>query len=249
MAQLSANGKFTFTETNAYSGNNGRAAIEAKVNGKYYIYTAGNAGNGSNPQPEGVVLGAGAQIITPSNLPEPEQNPGQPTPVGSFNVTQLGDKADKVGKDDNFRGLTLYNNVLYYTKGSGGNGVDTVYFLDTTGKACPNGVGLPEPGAALPTTSIAGTYTSGRPGQQHVRPEGLPDRARVEGHGRQRLPVRDLVRQPDHAVRRRRGRRATTRTRMARTPPPPRPPRPACRSGSTTPRQASGSSPTCCRTG
>jgi hypothetical protein len=160
VAQLSANGKFTFTETNAYSGNNGRAAIEAKVNGKYYIYTAGNAGNGSNPQPEGVVLGAGAQIITPSNLPEPQQNPGQPTPVGSFNVTQLGDKADKVGKDDNFRGLTLYNNVLYYTKGSGGNGVDTVYFLDTTGKACPTGTGLPEPGAALPTASIAGTYTS-----------------------------------------------------------------------------------------
>ena len=44
---------------------------------------------------------------------------GQPTPVGSFNVTQLGDKADKVGKDDNFRGLALYDNVLYYTKGSG----------------------------------------------------------------------------------------------------------------------------------
>jgi hypothetical protein len=160
VAQVSANGKFTFTETNAYSGNNGRAAVEAKINGKYYIYTAGNAGNGSNPQPEGVVLGAGAQIITPSNLPESRQNPGQPTPVGSFNVTELGDKADKVGKDDNFRGLALYNNVLYYTKGSGGNGVDTVYFLDTTGKACPNGVGLPAPGASLPTTSIASTYTS-----------------------------------------------------------------------------------------
>jgi hypothetical protein len=160
VAQLSENGKFTFTETNAYSGNNGRAAVEAKVNGKYYIYTAGNAGNGSNPQPEGVVLGAGTQIITPSNLPESKQNPGQPTPVGSFSVTELGDKADKVGKDDNFRGLTLYNNVLYYTKGSGSNGVDTVYFLDTTGQACPNGVGLPEPGAPLPTTSIASTYNA-----------------------------------------------------------------------------------------
>jgi hypothetical protein len=31
VAQLSANGKFTFTETNAYSGNNGRAAIEAST--------------------------------------------------------------------------------------------------------------------------------------------------------------------------------------------------------------------------
>jgi hypothetical protein len=155
VAQLSRDGKFTFTETNAYSGNNGRAAIEAKIGGKYYIFTAGNAGNGANPQPDGVILGAGAQIITPSDQPEAEQNPGTPTPVGSFNVTQLGGKADKVGKDDNFRGLTIYNNVLYYTKGSGGNGVDTVYFLDTTGTACQNGVGLPVPGAQLPTTALS----------------------------------------------------------------------------------------------
>ena len=162
VATLSASGKWTFTETNAYSGNNGRAAVEAKIDGKYYIYTAGNAGNGANPQPSGVVLGAGAQIITPSDLPESAQTPGQPTPVGSFNITELPGvtKADKVGKDDNFRGLALYNNVLYYTKGSGGNGVDTVYFLDTTGTACPNGVGLPVAGAPLPTTDIAASLTS-----------------------------------------------------------------------------------------
>jgi hypothetical protein len=155
VAQLSADGKFTFTETNAYSGNNGRAAVEAKIDGKYYIYTAGNAGNGSGTQPTGVILGAGTQIMTPSGQPEADQTPGTPTPVGSFSVTQLGDKADKIGKDDNFRGLTLYNNVLYYTKGSGGNGVDTVYFLDTTGTACPNGVGLPVPGAKLPTAGLS----------------------------------------------------------------------------------------------
>ncbi len=160
VAQLSADGKFTFTETNAYSGNNGRAAIEATVNGKDYLYTAGNAGNGANPQPTGVVLGAGTQIITPSTLPEADQTPGQPTPVGSFNVSELGGKADKVGKDDNFRGLTLSNNVLYYTKGSGSNGVNTVYFLDTTGTACPDGVGLPAAGAKLPTTGIESTLTS-----------------------------------------------------------------------------------------
>ena len=160
VAQLSANGRFAFTETNAYSGNNGRAAVEASVDGKDYYYTAGNAGNGANPQPTGVVLGAGTQIITPSTLPEADQTVGQPTPVGSFNVTELGDKADKVGKDDNFRGLALYNNVLYYTKGSGGNGVDTVYFLDTTGTACPNGVGVPVAGATLPTTGIESTLTA-----------------------------------------------------------------------------------------
>jgi hypothetical protein len=154
-AQLTENGKFDFTETNAYSGNNGRAAITANVGGHEFIYTSGNAGNGSNPQPDGVILGAGAQLITPSEQPESAQTPGTPTPVGSFNITQLGDKADKIGKDDNFRGLTIYNNVLYYTKGSGGNGVDTVYFLDTTGQACPNGTGLPAAGAQLPTTGLS----------------------------------------------------------------------------------------------
>jgi hypothetical protein len=149
VAQMSANGPLRITETNAYSGNNGRAAITAEAGGQQLIYASGNAGNGGNPQPNGVILGAGAQLITPGAAP------GTPTPVGSFNITQLGDKPDKIGKDDNFRGLTIYNNVLYYTKGSGGNGVNTVYFLDTTGKACPNGVGLPASGAQLPTTPLS----------------------------------------------------------------------------------------------
>jgi hypothetical protein len=52
-------------------------------------------------------------------------------------------------------GVAALVTVLYYTKGSGSNGVDTVYFLDTTGKACPNGTGLPAPGAQLPTTGLS----------------------------------------------------------------------------------------------
>ncbi len=163
VAKVNANGKFTFTETNAYSGNNGRAAILNTAADVFY--TAGNAGNGSNPQPNGVILGAGAQLIPEVKAQEQTQDPGLPTPVGSFSVTELGDKADKVGKDDNFRGMTVFNNVLYYSKGSGGNGVDTVYFVDTTGKACPNGVGLPLPGATLPTMpdpySLTTLQTSG----------------------------------------------------------------------------------------
>jgi hypothetical protein len=154
VAQLNQWGHFTFTETNAYSGNNGRAAILNDEPNANVYYTAGNAGNGANPQPAGVVAGAGAQIFSPSLAPEADQNPGAPTPVGSFSVTLLGDKADKIGKDDNFRGMTVFNHVLYYTKGSGSNGVDTVYFVDTTGKQCPNGVGIPAAGAKLPTTSI-----------------------------------------------------------------------------------------------
>ena len=144
VATLDAQGRLTYTETNAYSGNNGRAAILNDSHGADVLYTAGNAGNGGSPEPDGVILGAGAQIMKPSQVPERAQQPGQPTPVGSFSVTQLGDAADKIGKDTNFRGLTIFNNVVYYTKGSGGNGVNTVYFVDTTGKACPSGVGLPE---------------------------------------------------------------------------------------------------------
>src|SRR5579862_7224341 len=157
VAELGEDGVFHFTETNAYTGDNGRAAIANDAAGVFY--GAGNAGNGKNPPAEGVVTGAGAQLIEPSDLPESEQNPpgslpSYPTPVGSFNVTQVGDAADKLSKDNNYRGLTIFNNVLYYSKGSGGNGVDTVYFVDTTGKACPSGgVGLPEPGAPLPTSS------------------------------------------------------------------------------------------------
>lgn len=155
VASLGADGQFTFTDTNAYSGNNGRAAILNDSNGVNAFYTAGNAGNGANPQPLGVVLGAGAQWITPTSVPESAQSPGTPAPLGSFSVTELGDKADKVGKDDNFRGMTISNNVVYYSKGSGSNGVDTVYFIDTTGQACPTGVGLPKAGAALPSSPLA----------------------------------------------------------------------------------------------
>jgi hypothetical protein len=155
VATLDRWGRLSYTETNAYSGNNGRAAILYDSHGADLLYTAGNAGNGGSPEPDGVILGAGAQIMKPSWLAERAQQPGQPTPVGSFNITQLGDAADKIGKDTNFRGLTISGNVLYYTKGSGGNGVNTVYFVDTTGQACPSGVGLPEPGAPLPANPIA----------------------------------------------------------------------------------------------
>jgi hypothetical protein len=155
VAQMDSFGHFTFTETNAYSGNNGRAAILNDSNGADVYYTSGNGGNGGNPQPASIITGTGAQLVTPSRLPERLQRPGATTPVGSFNITQLGDKPDKIGKDDNFRGLTVFDNVVYFTKGSGGNGVNTVYFIDTTGKACPSGVGVPQPGATLPTTPLS----------------------------------------------------------------------------------------------
>ena len=89
VAQLDRGGHFTFTETNAYSGDNGRAAITNDEHGQDLIYAAGNAGQSKKPV-DGVILGAGAQFITPSILPEAGQSPGQPTPLGSFNITELG---------------------------------------------------------------------------------------------------------------------------------------------------------------
>ena len=172
IASVDQFGHFTFTKTNAYSGNNGRAAILNDANGASLYYTAGNAGNGGNPQPAGIIVGGGAQIMTPSSLPLAQQpDPGLPTPVGSFSITELGFAADKVGKDTNFRGLTVFNNVVYLTKGSGGNGVNTVYFIDTTGSACTNGVGVPSATATLPTGPIV--YNAANLAKQGVTPYNM----------------------------------------------------------------------------
>ena len=144
-ANLDSDGTWTFTDTNNYSGDNGRAVELDNTSGLFY--EAGNSNNGGAKKGSALLaeLAAtgGAQVEAPSSLPQSEQNPGFPNQLGSFSVTTLGDPVDKLGKDTNFRGLTVFNNVVYYTKGSGGNGINTVYFVDTTRSACPSGVGLP----------------------------------------------------------------------------------------------------------
>jgi hypothetical protein len=174
IGQLNADGKFRFTETNAYSGDNGRAAIFDEGTGLYYA--AGNSNNGSGTATPGVIFGTGAQLVTPSHVPEHAQTPGDPTPVGGFSVTQLpaNTKADKLGKDTNFAAVAIHDNVLYYVKGSGSNGIDTVYFVDTTGAACPQGVGVPAPGAPLPTTADAYDAVTGQPAGNMCVLAGFP---------------------------------------------------------------------------
>lgn len=149
-----ATNKITSTAINTYSGNNGRGAILAN-NGN--VYTVGNAGNSTNKNPlaTGTVSSTlsdntGVQLIANGSS-------GATSVVGAvngtfganngyqrgFSVTQLGVAADKTGKDDNFRGITLFDNTLYVTKGSGGNGVNTVYQVGS--------------GGILPTEASAGT--------------------------------------------------------------------------------------------
>ncbi|WP_245594529.1 hypothetical protein [Actinospica robiniae] len=174
VGELDENGKFSFTETNAYSGDNGRAAVLDDATGLYY--TAGNSNNGSGTSVPGLISGTGAQLVTPAHKPEQAQNPGQPTPAGGFSVTELPGvtKADKLGKDTNFAGVAVYGNVLYYTKGSGSNGVDTVYFVDTTGTACPAGTGTPAAGAPLPTAADAYDAETGQPTDNMCILSGFP---------------------------------------------------------------------------
>ena len=130
VVQVGADGAIQVTPTNAYSGNNGRAAILA--NGLYYM--AGNDNNGTGT-PANIVSSTGIEVATPG-----QALTTVPTEVGTFSITQITNPAtgqpyaaDKAGKDDNFRGLTIFNNTLYATKGSGGNGIDTVYQIGPAG--------------------------------------------------------------------------------------------------------------------
>ena len=256
VAQLDRDGEFRFTKTNAYSGNNGRAAILNDQHGANILYTVGNAGNGANPQPNGVIVGASAQYLTAERTPLASQNPGLPTPVGSFSITQLSLKADKVGKDTNFRGLAIFDNVVYSTKGSGGNGINTVYFIDTSGfdgsgkpLACPNGVGVPAASASLPASPIIYDATALQtkgvvPSATCASSRASPPRSRARRLSRlgSGLPT---------------PRRFTYRTKVTARPPsmpapagtrmPPSRPRQGCRSGSSTTAWVHGSWRMCCR--
>jgi len=153
VVQVGANGALQVTPTNSYSGNNGRAAILA--NGLYYM--AGNGNNGAGT-PANIVATEGVQLAVPGqSLATPAVAVG-PT----FSISQAINPAtglpyppDKLGKDNNFRGLTIFNNTLYVTKGSGSNGINTVYqvgdkgSLSTLANAAAVAITIP-PG--LPTT-------------------------------------------------------------------------------------------------
>lgn len=135
VAEVDDEGHIRITDGNAYSGNNGRAAI--KANGLYYL--TGNDNNGGLSKSQLLDTQVGINLVTSTGVEL--QVPGQTPPVppninkiGDFEITQVGYKtADKAGKDNNFRGLTIHDNTLYVTKGSGGNGINTVYQVGNAG--------------------------------------------------------------------------------------------------------------------
>ena len=125
---FNANGSYTATQTLAYGGNNGRSAVLG-ANGLYY--TVGNSNNGAGT-PSQLTTTTGLEVVTPGATPNSTM----------IDPTYKSIPGDKAGKDNNFRGLTEYNGSLYFTKGSGSNGIDTVYTVSN-----PNG--------KLPTSATA----------------------------------------------------------------------------------------------
>jgi hypothetical protein len=129
---FNANGTYTATQTLAYGGDNGRGAVLGP-NGLYY--TVGNSNNGSGT-PTQLTTTTGLEVATPGSTPNSTM----------IDPTYQSIPGDKAGKDTNFRGVTYYNGSLYFTKGSGSNGIDTVYTVSN-----PNG--------ALPTSATASSAT------------------------------------------------------------------------------------------
>jgi hypothetical protein len=133
IVSMDEHGDFAYTPTVNYGGNNGRSALLGS-NGLYY--TVGNANNGnaaafgpSNGTNPDVTETTGLEAVFPLNAPTPYVTvpsflSAEVDPLLQFTFSG---KADKAGKDDNYRGITENKGALYFTKGSGSNGVDTVY--------------------------------------------------------------------------------------------------------------------------
>lgn len=136
VAEVDGDGHIMVTDGNAYSGDNGRGAIKGG-NGLYYMVGNDDSGNLSKAElcsknstvctPIGLDLvnATGAELLVPG------QPPPAPPNVGMIGRLQFGN--DKPGKDTNFRGITIFDNTLYVSKGSGGNGINTVYQVGTPG--------------------------------------------------------------------------------------------------------------------
>lgn len=162
--EVDADGRMTRTDGNAYSGNNGRAAIK----GDSLYYMAGNDNNGglsasqltSTQVGVDLITSTGAELLVPNQMPPVPPNINK---IGEFAVQQVGfANADKPGKDNNFRGLTIFENTLYVTKGSGGNGINTVYQVGNEGvlPTPSNAPGNPPSLANVPITILPGFPTT-----------------------------------------------------------------------------------------
>jgi hypothetical protein len=134
VVSMNARGRFSYTPTIDYGGNNGRSALLAS-NGLYYAVGNANNGDAAKFGPNGtspdVTTTTGLEVINPidapwSNVSIPNGNSAEVDPFIQYPLGK-GGALDKAGKDNNYRGVTEFGGALYFTKGSGSNGMDTVY--------------------------------------------------------------------------------------------------------------------------
>ena len=156
VAEVDAAGNIWYTDGDAYSGDNSRASIKAD-NSLYYSVGNDNSGNLSKGQVSQTQLGFDLSHSTGAELFVPGAAPLVP-PNNHMISFFLSVATDKPGKDTNFRGLTIFNDTLYVAKGSGGNGINSVYQLGTPG--------------VLPTTGNA--PSGGLNGEAHIILPGFP---------------------------------------------------------------------------
>jgi hypothetical protein len=163
IVSMDAQSNFAYTPTTDYGGNNGRSALLGS-NGLYYAVGNANNGNASTFGPNGtspdVTETTGLEVVTPidgatSNVAIPAGNSAEVDPLIQY---KFGSKPDKAGKDNNYRGVTEYKGALYFTKGSGSNGIDTVYTvssLPTVGDAASTTISV-VPGFPTDSAKISG---------------------------------------------------------------------------------------------
>jgi hypothetical protein len=143
IVSIDTEGNIGYTPTIAYGGDNGRNGLLGS-NGLYYTVGNSNAGkaatfgncpatpvvstkliNCTNPD---VTETTGLEVVNPINamfLPTtiPANDSAEVDPL------LMVISGDKPGKDNNYRGITEYGGALYFTKGSGSNGEQSVYTI------------------------------------------------------------------------------------------------------------------------
>ena len=149
VAEVDGEGEIRYTDGDAYSGDNSRAVIKAD-NGLYYSVGNDNSGGLSKKQVPETQLGVNLSHSTGAELFVPGAAPL--VPPSNNMISYFAFSGDKPGKDTNFRGMTIFDNTLFVAKGSGGNGINTVYQLGTPGV-------LPTPGNAPAGGTVNEPYT------------------------------------------------------------------------------------------
>jgi hypothetical protein len=151
VAEVDADGNLSITDGNAYSGDNGRAAIKGG-DGVYYLAGNDNNGNIAKKQLSLTIPGFALINATGAELLIPGLTPPVPPNIGMIGRLEF-ESTDKPGKDTNFRGITIFENTLYVSKGSGGKGINSVFQAGTQG-TLPTGTAAEL--ATVPLTILPG---------------------------------------------------------------------------------------------